>query len=485
MSTSFSILGAVVVFAAAQLLLRKDAPAYAFLLSVGAALFVLLQLGVAAGAASECTGFQPPGGRACICLPAALCRNFAADRLRADPVRRSWCGHFGMVRRVCGPMFGSGAAFLCWKRSARRSGGLPHDKKFLQKAAAFVLCTVCFLAFAPDAAAAQLQGLPGQELWQPYLEKAPQSAESFAKDPLKSLLALLPGSPAEMIRQMAHCYADVLLFLLLLIVLSFLVGGAADSALLELAAAVGCGTLLWGDLISLAQLICERMEGWKNYLLGFLPVYSGVLAAGGEVNASTAASGLLLTGLCFLAQGTVLVVSPLLQSYLAVSMACCISTQQGLSETCRVIGALLRRGLVWAGRIFAVLLGLQRAVTVQLDRSALRLGQLLTGGVPVIGQALSDTAEAFLAGMQLLKSSLGFAALAVIGAEFLPLYLQLLLHLLFLAGCRLLCGLAENRRCQALFDCMAEAVKCMAAVTALFFELLTVGVGLLMMTGGG
>lgn len=33
-------------------------------------------------------------------------------------------------------------------------------KKFLQKAAAFVLCTVCFLAFAPDAAAAQLQGLP-------------------------------------------------------------------------------------------------------------------------------------------------------------------------------------------------------------------------------------------------------------------------------------------------------------------------------------
>ena len=47
MSTSFSILGAVVVFAAAQLLLRKDAPAYAFLLSVGAALFVLLQLGAA------------------------------------------------------------------------------------------------------------------------------------------------------------------------------------------------------------------------------------------------------------------------------------------------------------------------------------------------------------------------------------------------------------------------------------------------------
>ena len=66
MSTSFSILGAVVVFAAAQLLLRKDAPAYAFLLSVGAALFVLLQLGVAAG----WTGLHLP---ACCAVPEFCC----------------------------------------------------------------------------------------------------------------------------------------------------------------------------------------------------------------------------------------------------------------------------------------------------------------------------------------------------------------------------------------------------------------------------
>ena len=237
--------------------------------------------------------------------------------------------------------------------------------------------------------------------------------------------------------------------------------------------------------MTLAQQVCERMTGWKDYLLGFLPVYSGVLTAGGEANAGAAASGLLLTGLCFLAQCTAAVISPLLQSYLAVSMACCISTQRGLSDTCRATGALLQKGLRWAGRLFAVLLGLQRAITVQLDRSALRLGELFTGSVPVIGQALSDTAEVFLTGMRLLKSSLGLAALMVIGAEFLPLYVQLMLHLAFLTVCSLLCGLAANSRCQALFDCMAEAVKCMAAITALYFELLTVGVGLLMMTGGG
>ena len=48
MSTSVSILGAAVVFAAAQLLLRKDSPSYAFLLSISAAVFILLRLGAAA-----------------------------------------------------------------------------------------------------------------------------------------------------------------------------------------------------------------------------------------------------------------------------------------------------------------------------------------------------------------------------------------------------------------------------------------------------
>lgn len=254
--------------------------------------------------------------------------------------------------------------------------------KLFQKASAAVLAVCGVLSAVPGAQAAGLQDLPGQELWQPYLNAAPQDADSFVQDPVGVLLSLLPASPLEMIRQMVHCYADVLLFLLLLVLLSFLVGEAADNALLELAAAVGCGTLLWGDLMTLAQQVCERMTGWKDYLLGFLPVYSGVLTAGGEANAGAAASGLLLTGLCFLAQCTATVVRPLLQSYLAVSMACCISTQRGLSDTCRATGVLLQKGLRWAGRLFAVLLGLQRAITVQLDRSALRLGELFTGSVP-------------------------------------------------------------------------------------------------------
>ncbi len=131
------------------------------------------------------------------------------------------------------------------------------------------------------------------------------------------------------------------------------------------------------------------------------------------------------------------------------------------------------------------LLGLQRAAAFQLDRFSLRTGQLLAGSVPIIGQTLSSASESILAGIQLLKSGLGLAALSVLGAEFVPLYLGLMIQLALLMGCSLLCSLTGISRCRALFDCFAEAVRCMAAVVALFFGLAAAGVTLLFIVGGG
>ena len=291
--------------------------------------------------------------------------------------------------------------------------------------------------------------------WQTYLDKAPVQAEQFAADPLGTLVRLFAAEPVQLLRDTMQQYADVLLFLSLAAGLAFLLQDTADRALLELAAAGGCGVLLWQELDKLAAALCTRMTGWKSYLLGFLPVYSGVLAAGGEWNAGAAANGFLLTVLCFIAQAVTLWLQPLLRSYLAISMACGISSRKSLFEGCTLTGRLLRQAIGWAGKAFAALMSIQRVVTVQLDRSASRLGQLLTGSVPIVGQALSNAADAVLAGMQLLKSTLGIAALLSIGAEFAPLYLGLLVHLLFLSCCGWLAGIGGLEYCHKLLQCFA------------------------------
>lgn len=356
-------------------------------------------------------------------------------------------------------------------------------KRQLKRTAFIVLIAMCVLAF-PAAGAESADKLPGQELWQPYLDKTSVQMESFAQDPLSAFLELLPDSPIESLTQILHGYADVILFLMLAVILSFLMGETAGRSFLDLAAACGCGVLLWNDLTMLAQSLCEKMMSWRTFLLGFLPVYGGVLTAGGEVNAGAAANGFLLSGLCLLAQAVELWAEPLLKSYLIISIACGITTQGELSTVCRATGTLLQKGLIWAGKAFAVLLGFQRMVTVQLDHTTSRLGRLLTTSIPVVGQALGTASEMLLSGMRLLKSSLGIAAILIVCAEFAPLYLDFLIHILLLSALKLFVTIGENKRCEELLGCFAQAVRCMTAVTMVFFELVIMGVLLMALVGG-
>lgn len=255
-----------------------------------------------------------------------------------------------------------------------------------------------------------LDKLPGRSLWGPYLEQSPVSWEALADEPFAVLREFLPDSLTGLLRESLTGYAEVLLFLLLAAVLSVFLARQTNHELVELLTVGGCGVLVWNDLLDLAQLFCEKIGGWQRYLMGFLPVYAGVLAMGGETAAGSAAGGGFLVALCALAQFLCAVLPPLLECYLALSVACCISSGDGLSVFCRSAGQLMTRLLSLAGKLLILLLGLQRVSALQLDRTALRAGSFLIGTVPIVGQTLSDASETIAAAFQILKSGLGPAA---------------------------------------------------------------------------
>ena len=214
------------------------------------------------------------------------------------------------------------------------------DKFFRFGLAILFLWTSLALA-APAARAASDTTLPGSALWEPYLQQSRIDLEGAVSSPWETLKSFLPQSLGAMVQQTARDYTSVLLFLTLTAVLGLLAGECADSDLLDLAAAGGCGVLLWGNLVEEAQTLCAQMESWRSFLLGFLPVYAGVLTMGGEAAAGSAASGTLLTALCFLAQLAAAFVQPLLHCYLMLSMACCISAEPALGVFCKGVGLSL------------------------------------------------------------------------------------------------------------------------------------------------
>ena len=83
-----------------------------------------------------------------------------------------------------------------------------------------------------------------------------------------------------------------------------------------------------------------------------------------------------------------------------------------------------------------------------------------------------------------MKSSLGMAAILILLAEFLPLYLGMLVHLGCLTGCGFLCSLTGNQAGETLLESLAQAVRCMMACIGLFFGLAVLGIFLLFGMGG-
>ena len=96
--------------------------------------------------------------------------------------------------------------------------------------------------------------LPGQESWQPYLDQAPADLEDFVSDPLGAVRALLPGDLAGTMQASVAGYARVLLYLLLVLLISFF-AGEGRAALLDLAAAGGSVLLCWAALAGLAETV--------------------------------------------------------------------------------------------------------------------------------------------------------------------------------------------------------------------------------------
>ena len=280
---------------------------------------------------------------------------------------------------------------------------------------AFLLVGTSLCLCVPTAFAAESAGLhtplPGAELWQPYLDQSPVDALQVAEDPWSVLQSFCTSSLFQTLRESIRGYAALLLFLLLSAIVSLFLGEEGDHSWCDLVCAGGCGILLWEPLLEIARQLCAQIESWNRFLSGFLPVYAGVLIMGGETSAGAAASGFFLTLLCLLAQAMTAIVPPILECFLALSMACCITEQSCLGNLCKAAGTLLQKGLSLTGKLLAALLGFQRISAAQLDRTALRTGQFLTGTIPIVGQSLSDASEAVLAGIQLLKSGLGMAAI--------------------------------------------------------------------------
>ena len=248
----------------------------------------------------------------------------------------------------------------------------------------------------------------------------------------------------------------------------------------------------WGGYFQGAGLGClvraagDTAQDCQNYLIAFVPVYSGIAAAGGQTAGALVYSGMFFAMAQFLAAVIGKLLLPVLEIYFCFAACACVWGSRAVEEAAALFSKCLHWLLKVCGAVFSFVLGLQSVLAGTADSAALRTGKsVLQGAVPVVGDAAAAALTGAAAAVQLLKGSLALAALLALGASFTPILLHCLLYSLAFSGAGIAALAGGQKQCGRLCRLYAEGAGLCGSVLVLYFFLVFLSTALLLLTGNG
>lgn len=346
------------------------------------------------------------------------------------------------------------------------------------------VCLLALLFLLPFCVYAQEPELPGEI--QQILEEPGITAEEFRTMDLSTLIHRWTEPIRTQLKMPLRLLAQVVGAVLFSAAALALAPQKEWTAVLETISVLGVFALTLSPAMKLAVQAGECILEGRNYLVSFVPVFSGVLVSCGQPGQAAVYSGMFLTMAAFSAQLIATIAMPLLQVYIALNTASGICGVDGLSDACSLLSKSVKWILGFLSMLFSAVLALQSALAQTADNLALRTGRfLVSSGLPIVGGLASDAMGSVLSALKVVKGSLGFAAVAMLAITFLPMILQCL-------GCFAaysLGGAAAKAfglgRAGKVLEGMGQAVGLCLSFLVFFFILVVLSTALMILMGGG
>lgn len=223
--------------------------------------------------------------------------------------------------------------------------------------------------------------------------------------------------------------AAVIGVLLLSALLNSAGAAAAGGEAVALSSAVSVTVTLFGAITPLFKLTSDTLSGIGLIMKGILPVMTGIYAMSGNITAASVNSTWLMLLLTFLETLTESLLMPILCTCTGFIAVTTLSRFTGAPDMSGVSGELkkaLTFLLAAAGTVFTTVMAHQTALAKSADSVALRSLKFASGNmIPVIGGALGEAADGYLAGVSLIRSASGTLAAAAVISYVLPALLKL------------------------------------------------------------
>ena len=177
---------------------------------------------------------------------------------------------------------------------------------------------------------------------------------------------------------------------------------------------------------------------------------------------------------------------PVMQIYFCFAVSASLWGNPGIEEAANLFSRCLGWLLKGCGILFSFVLGLQGILAGNSDSAGLRAGKsLLSGILPVVGDAAAAALESSVAALHLLKGSLALAVILVVAAAFLPALLQCGFHFIVFSAAGILASATGQRQCGQICRLFSDGAGLCASVLTLYFFMVFLSTALLLLTGSG
>lgn len=321
---------------------------------------------------------------------------------------------------------------------------------------------------------------------QKILEDSGVSAEDAGQWSFSGIVDAVGDAAAKALDKPLTFGIRALVYLSLSCVVSLTVGSGSWKRCVDAVAVLGFGALSLSAMMELVAEVNLTAQQSQAYLISFAPVYSSIAVLGGQTAGGAAYSGLFLAMSSFLATAMEKLLLPLMGIYFCFAASAAVWGNSGIEEAAQLFSRCLTWLLKTAGGIFGVVLGMQNVLAGTVDTAALRVGKsILSGAIPVVGDAAAAALSSATAAVHLLKESLALAAVTVLGASFLPVFLRCGIYYLAFSGAGILAAGSGQKQCGQLCRLFADGARLCGSILTLYFFMVFLSTLLLLITGNG
>ena len=237
-------------------------------------------------------------------------------------------------------------------------------------------------------------------------------------------------------------------------------------------------------IISLIKSTVSLIQQVSEFLMGFIPVYAGIISVSGKPVSAFTYNSMLLGAVELISFCSATLLIPIMGVYLALCFTGAATDQVQIGGICKSIQKFSTWVLGFLITIFVGLLTIKSFVANSADSVTLKTGKYLVSSfLPVVGGAIGDALTVLQSSVGVIKSTVGAFGILAVVVCFLPAILKLLLMNLAVRIAQGVSELLEVKKVSGLLDATGFVLSFLQSVLVCYGVMVIVSVSLMLVLG--